>query len=550
MLILAPNKTSGQHLGLFLRLKRSIMTQERPTDPVEKVPVSEEILRLEHELQTFYQNFHPRVLNGSSEGKTLLDENPQRALTHALDVIKRNNRISEIHTSPQLNRILEKEIWLRGEKVTIGKVYCIDGRLIVRPNESPLVRTWEEAAARIHTTRRVSDKALIPSQTNFCESIGKKVSPKFDLLEIVLAHYDSTNPDHGCAAVNLDRNTLATPVEDLEKKPHPDQREEALAAKKQLENALSPDDIRTILETPIAEEANIIIAEKITLRAITNFYNTRREQAGLPPLKQVGIVALNDTATMGFELRYNGQKLSSADFSNYLKDKLASPKFAKYRNSFTDPEKLIEISKDILDLTTQLITSNENPFFETRDKINQYIENNLSDLSIHQKQGLRFIISRKIAFQYLTGLSHLPENSQPNHPFAKHNEQDISVSEHGHLLGEFDSYQEHFGISPAKESIIRQIKIANIVMDNNGLKTDETRVIFVNTPIHSKDIISGNGLFAQEQARAQNADLFRKIVQDPELCELIKKGKILPIPALIDDETRRVIEIPNHSAYF
>ena len=252
---------------------------------------------------------------------------------------------------------------------------------------------------------------------------------------------------------------------------------------------------------------------------------------------------------MGFELRYHGQKLSSTDLSNSLKDKLKKGKFGKYQKSFTSPEMLIEISREILDLTTQLLKSDQEPFSQTRDNINSYIESNLRALNDNQKQGLRFIIARKIAFQYLTGLSRLPKNGQPDHPFAQHNEQDISVSEHGHLLGEFDSYQQHFGSSPAKESIIRQIKIANIVMDKNGLKTDKTRVIFVNTPIHLKDIMAGNGKFALGQARSQNADLFRRIVQDPELCQLIKMGKILPIPTLIDDETREVIQIPDHSAY-
>lgn len=520
--------------------------------PESKLQTAEPLLtpanaRLATELYSFYRNFRSSVLNGTAGSEH--DQQTEDALLHAIDVIKRNNLISEIHQNPELQQIIDDEKHLRGENVTIGKVYCIDGRLTIRPNESPLVNTWEEAGARIHTSRRLSDGALIPSQTNFCESIGKKVDPNFDLLEIVLAHYDSTNPDHGCAAVNIDINTLRTSTEDLNAIEDPNQRIEALAAKKQLETALEPKDIQSILQSTSNEEANLLIAEKTTLAAITNFYNSRRQQAGLAPLDLVGIVALNDTATMGFELRNRGQRLSSTDLANKLKIEVGDGKFAKFQKKFTNPELLIEISREILDLTTQLMKSPETAFARTRNDIDQYINYNLRALNEHQKQGLRFIISRKIAFQYLTGLSQIPRDGRPNHPFAKHNEQDVSVSEHGHLLGEFDSYQQHFGSSPARESIIRQIKIANIVMDSNGLKTNENRVVFVNTPIHSKDVLSGNGKFAMEQATAQNAELFRTIVQDPELREMIKNGKILPIPVLIDDETRRVVQIPNHSAY-
>lgn len=519
-----------------------------PDRLAETLPTHKEAA-LAGQLQNFYTNFHRRVLNGSGQEETELDKKAEDALTHAITVIARNNRISEIHQSPDLQEIIDSEKQLRGEHVTIGKVYCIDGRLPVRPNESPLVNTWEEAAARIHITRRFSDNVLIPAQTNLCESIGNKADPRFDLLEIVLAHYDSTDPNHGCAAISLDINTLRTPLEQLESNPNPDQRAESIAAKKQLEEALSPEDIQTVLNAPTPEESNLIIAQKITLAAITNFYNTRREQADLPPLKQAGIVALNDTATMGFELRYSSNKLSSTEISNNLRDKLRDGNFGKFRYSFTDPERLIEISKEIYYYTHLLTENGEGLFLQTKNQIEKYIDANLPDLNENQKKGLLFIIARKVAFQYLTGLSQLPEDGYPNHPFAQHNEQDISVSVHGHLLGEFDSFEQHFGSSPAKESVIRQIKIANIVMDGNQPKKGETRVIFVNTPIHSKDLVNGNGKFAYEQALAQNASLFREIIQDPELCEFIKSGKILPIPVLIDDVSRKVLEIPDHSAY-
>ena len=107
---------------------------------------------------------------------------------------------------------------------------------------------------------------------------------------------------------------------------------------------------------------------------------------------------------------------------------------------------------------------------------------------------------------------------------------------------------QEFGASPADiDTAVHETLVANLVMDVNKLKPGSTRVGFICSSVSRSDWEDNTETL--KRARATNADLIRGIARNDKLKALMKEGKFIPIPVLLD-ENRKVIEIPDHSAYF
>ncbi len=510
------------------------------------------------QLETYFRNFHDRILNGHTpHERTEKDIRAEQALAYAYELLVRNDQMSDLLHGEEYNSIRENEKKLKGT-TDVGEFFCIDGR-IPRIYESFAINTWEKAAGLIRAQRRESDGKLIPSSSNLCESIKSKIDPndpERDILEISKAHYDSTSPEHGCAAINLIRRALRREAADYETATSKEEMkiiEEDLVKKAELEEVLTPQDIKAILDAPTPEEANLIILEKVNVEALSNYINTVREQTGLPQLKRASISGLYDTATMGFEMRHNGQRISTTDLTNKYKDQIyqfaqtIDADFGSYHSIFENPSLFLELSDKILTLETEMIENKNGSFDEINTDVNNYIKNNLDDLTDNQKQALRFKILRRVSMQYLLGVSELKEG-KPNHPYAHHGEKSSSVAVGGQFVGKYDLVEQQFGSSPADiESAINEILIGNLVMDTNHLKENETRVVFIcSSTSYDSTEDTTDGL---RNARINNAELIRGVGNNEKLKKLIKDGVIIPIPVILYKD-RKVLEIPDHSAYF
>lgn len=512
---------------------------------------------LQTQLETYFRNFHDRILNGSTHHeRTEKDIKAEQALAYAYEVLVRNDQMCDLLRSQEYEPIRKGEKNLKGQ-TEVGEFFCLDGR-ILRALESFSINTWEKAAGLIRAERRESDGKLIPSSSSLCESIKNKIdpqNPERDILEINKTHYDSSSPAHGCAAINLITRALKRENSEYEAASEEDKPmiEEDLVKKAELEEILSEEDIKAILEAPTPEEANLIILEKVNVEALSNYVNTIREQVDLPKLKRVGISALFDTATMGFEMRYNNERISTTDLTNKHKDQIT--KFAKsidteygaYNKMFKNPNLFLEFSHKLLTLETEIIENKDGRFDELGKEVDQYLENNLSDLTPGQKQALRFKMLRRISLQYLLGVSELVDG-KPNHPHAHHAEGFGAFAVGGQFVGKYDLVEQQFGSSPADiETAINEMLVANLVMDINHLKENQTRVMFICSSANNYD--SKNNTDGLRRARINNAELLRGVGRNDKLKGLIKEGVIIPIPVILDEQ-RKVLEVPDHSAYF
>lgn len=529
-----------------LRMQKPDMIE--PTSPTSPI---------EAQLQTYFINMHNRLMNGSPDNeKTEKDKRAEAALKYAYAILVRNDQMSDLLHSQEYFPVRDGEKKLKGP-TEIGEFFCLDGR-ILRALESFAINTWEKAAGLIRAERRESDGKLIPSSPNLCESIKSKIdlnNPDRDILEINKAHYDSSDPHHGCAAISLIKRALSRDKLDFEKattKQEVLEIEEDLTKKAELEKILSPEDIKAIIEAPTPEEANLIILEKVNVEALSNYINTIREQAGLPILQRASISALFDTATMGFEMRYSGQRISTTDLANKYKGQITEyaktigAEYGSYNKLFEDPNLFLELSHKLLKLETEIIENQNGHFDEINSEVDAYIQDNLNDLTPGQKQALRFKMLRRVSLQYLLGVSELV-NGKPNHPHSRHREGFGSLSVGGQFPGKYDLVEQQFGSSPADiETAVSEMLVANLVMDTNHLKEDETRVFFICSSANSSDFGNKDGL---RNARISSAGLIRGVCRNERLRTLIKQGVILPIPVILD-ENRKVMEIPDHSAYF
>ncbi len=500
---------------------------------MKSIPIQNELLT--SQVRGYLENFYSRL---GSKGRGQINQVSKQVT----DIINRNNHISALMHGSSYEYVAVMKKGLTGA-VTFGLGFCVDGR-IARIYFGPAVSTWEVPAGEIAVEPRLSDGKLIPKSHDLCEGIKRSVTPSKDLFEIFFAHYDSTDPGHGCAAI-------AGVLQALKAK-------DKTAAEMEI---LDKDDIKFMLKCQNAEDANAYLLEKTSIEAITNFYNTCRQQAGLKPLAQVGIVALFDTATVGVTLKKDGQVLSTTELTNQYRSviqKIFGTEIGKFGNSgaiFTYPGHFLDFSERVLKLIESLLNphvhinledehdhARPNQFYNhIDDQINQFYPL----LTPRQKQALRFFLARTVAFQYMTGLSEV--SSHPHHPFATHKETYMAVSERGEFVGKFDTEQA-FGSSAADIQVgIKQIKIEISVMTKTNSHNGKPFVLFVCNPISSGDFRRNSK--GMQRARANNASFVRSILADKQLRELIREQRLIIIPTLIDDESREVLEIVDHSAY-
>lgn len=433
-----------------------------------------------------------------------------------MDIIIRNNQVSSVLKSKDFRKTTEDKKSLLG-KTTLGLVYCIDGRIPSIFLGGRYASHWEVPAAEIKIAKRKSDNKLIPESNELCEALRKLVTSEKDLLEIVLAHTSLIDPNHGCGAMAAKRK------------------------KGLISKSLSN------------EDANLKIIEEQTIPAITNIYNDFREQKGFEPLPQIGVSAIYDTDTFGiiFNFGQKDRELSTTVLTNQYKEEIGdffareNLVYAGFRERFHHLKYLNLFSKNILKITQNLITANH--FNELSKTIKEYIDSNYPNLTKNQKKAFLFIVMRTIAFQYLTGACSISKKSL-SHPFSHHEEEYMAVSTRGTTLGKYDPEAQGFSSTPADpETAVANIKTKLSIMGGSKNHKSKAYLLFVCNPVNVRDL-SENSIQLHKIMDA-NAELFRAILNDSDLSEMICTEKLLLISLLIDEDTREVLKIIDHSAY-
>lgn len=433
-----------------------------------------------------------------------------------LEIIGRNNEVGEILDSSEYRHLVERKKHLLGP-IALGLIFCIDGRIPAIFLGGRFASHWEVPAAELKVVKRKSDGQILPESNELCEALRKIVTLEKDLLEIVLAHTSLLNPSHGCGAMAAKRKSGEVKADSL-------------------------------------EEANLELIRKTTIPAISTLYNEFRVQNGLEPLKKVALEGLYDTDSFGIILNYEGKdkglSLSTTDLTNKYKDRMDEffIKFnlvcGSFSEKFTDLKYLIPFSKNVLKITEDLLENKD--FSPLREEVEDFITKNYPDLTETQQKAFRFFLIRTIAFQYLAGCTNISKKTL-HHPFAHHEEGYMAVSTRGMVLGKFDPKSQGFSSTPSgRGNAVSFIKTKISIM-NLTKKTKDPYLLFICNPVNKRDLTENS--IQLHKIMDANAELFRFIVNEGELGKMIQKGELLLIPVLIDEDTREVLKVINHSAY-
>ena len=425
----------------------------------------------------------------------------ERVFGTALEIIARNNDQAAQYSDPEFDNIITREKDLRGP-CSLGISICIDGRLIIPFIAGRLIKAHEAKAGLIEISNSPIDGRNEIRSGRLTEAIKKKAE-EGDLLEILFAHTSLHDKEHGCGAML------------------------GLKGKYNI-----PDDVDLV-------KNNLRIHEK-SAKLIKNLFNKVREKAKKPKLDRVAITAVYDTDNMGVILGYGKKsKYSTTELAKKIAPKLFDLLSSRrddalfpgvLKEFYTNPKYAYNLEAFIAETIPTLFELKE--FTGITD---EYIKNNYSDLNINQKKALRYFLARTVVFQYLTGIY-----EQLDHPNAYHAEDFQSITQDGPNIGQFMVDSQVFGAGPlshedAVDHIIDQTKLMQTYS-----KSTPPYVLFIVKSV-SGNIQQEN----MERIRGINREYYEDIIGDPRIQELVRSGLLAPIPAIINDKTREIIEIPN-----
>lgn len=439
-------------------------------------------------LDNYWQSFLPRVNNPE------LTQKIEFVNAKVSEFIFENNLASAVIESPEYKQIYQKEKELRGP-CAIGATICIDGRLPIIGMFGRVGNVTETLAGVIEVVEAKIDHRPELASGRLTESIIERARSGEPLLEIMVSHTSFSQPDeHGCGAM---KNW---------QKEHPENKEGDLVL------------------------ANLERFQP-AVEAITDLYNRNVE-----PDKQLGTVAITaayDTDTMGFMLGYeNDVRLFTTDLTKEFASEHGD--FGvRDRQDLNKVDYMVFLESMISDFSEVLLT-NQDSFLT---KVNSYIDNHLPTLSAEQAQALRFVLARNVAYQYITGCY----KPHAHHTFAHHAEKYQAISNDGRTVGQFLPDSQVFGASPAQpQEKIKTIATQCQLMDQNR-KVETPYILFLSAVVGVDDK-------DRSGARDRVRDLWRLVTQDDDLLERIKTDNLIPVPVLIDQRSREILEVVNAAA--
>ncbi|OGE32647.1 hypothetical protein A3D83_01500 [Candidatus Daviesbacteria bacterium RIFCSPHIGHO2_02_FULL_41_10] len=453
-----------------------------------------------------------------------------------LGFIGDNNEMCEVWYSERMQQARDKELESQGP-THVFKIKCIDGRK-PRGFEGPANSLKAEggllALKHDPTTRRPE-----PLSSEICIALSDSNA---DLLEMNVAHYDSTDPNHGCAAIGR----VITDHSKGEESVWP---------------FLSSHEKSLVIQAGgISHEyAGMVLMELTNSKALNEIHRRYMVCSDTQPIKQVAVTVLADTRTMGLELRVpllkagqaglelvpaNEQKVLSTaqlthDFETDL-TRVSNFPVGAFKETFNDKEHFVDYYEALVDLSA-VLSKPENGVSLLFEKVNSFIKENYPNLSSGQTQAFRYRVLRTVAHQYLTGLHH-PQD----HPFSDHDEKFISIGPGTDYVGKYETDKQCFRMSgPDAKTATRRLVIAASVMDKTKVDGEDPHIIFLCTPVRE------NGDAEEYQnAYADSATFYRSLMNKKIIRDLIRSKNILPVPVLISFETNKVLEVVSKNAIF
>lgn len=440
-------------------------------------------------------------------------EEIEKVTADIIDIIDRNNAINELLNSERYQKIRERERKLKGDCL-VSAVACVDER-IPRVYFGREVSVWKVPAGEVITERRNRDNLRIPRSPTLKRGIRMAANSDREFLELMFFH------DSSCSAMGLIMDNLEN------------------------HGSLNYREKYRISQRSNNEDANAMLLDQTSVEAILNYYNIQRELAGKPRAASVGFTAGIEVKTKSVIYRnYKDNAIEDELHSGKLTTKhadlirkLSQKQAGKAKDNYNDPQKLIDLYEVIVDISESIINSDN----ELKDEVDSYISKNHPQLSEAQRQAARWMIIRQSAFQYLSGLNEAKEE-------VPHNFAPIDISMRGECLGEFDT-EPHFWCASADgqkaiEQTDLQLRVGASAPDYDNSPT----ISFVCSSANTFDAVEMNKSYGR--ALENNELLFVDIAKNPTLQDHILNGRLVLIPIIVDDETRMVIEIPNHSGSF
>lgn len=436
--------------------------------------------------------------------------------TRIFSAIKRNNQVARVLNAGAFGKLVKRVKELMADTI-VGYIFCIDGRIPAIFAGGKFARFFENPAAEVTTIKRKSDNKLIPDSSDLIEALRRVASMEEDLLEIVAAHTSISDSHHGCGAMAAKRKAgLLDPKDSL-------------------------------------EDANLKIIKEKTIPAISNIYNEFRVQFGLPILKKVAVPILYDTDTFGmflnYDLKNDSEQLSTTGLVTKHKDRMdeffikKNLLFGAFRSKFSDLKFLTPFFENVVYMIEDILSYKVAK--EMVEEIEEYINKYYPDLTAKQKKSLKFILVRNISIQYLTGLSDIKKKAL-DHPFAQHEESYMAVAMRGGTIGKFDPQNQVFASTPSDpQEAIQNINIKLSIMGNSP--KIRPYILFVCNSIARRDLEKNSNVL--QRLMGSNAGLLRDIIADNKLGRMIESGEMIPVPVLVEENSREVLKIIDHSAY-
>lgn len=470
--------------------------------------------RNEQNRKSFTENIYKHIRKLSENLGSTHRKFPEGLIDKAASILADHNMTAEKMNSQTFQKLTSVEKELRGKAKT-GIVICIDGRLMPIHMVENDVDIWEEPGSLFKVEKRMDGKFYVSSE-DLALGLQKTALnyPEEDVFDIVFAH-TSLRTDHICGFAKA-----------LSNKKRVDGEENRLIGLKGEELA----------------KKNLELLDSEQIPAMTNTYNSARPEG--KKLGQVAVSALFDTDTYGIVLNYKKEnEFSTTRFlesglkeiieNNYLHES----SFGQYKDDFTNPKFFIEFYTKLVNLTDRLINDGQ---FGFNTKINEYLSDNYRKLSRDQIKAFVFRLAKTTAFQYLTGLSHIKENGHPDHPFADHHERYATVTVDGTIINPYDVVKQSFKVTASSEVLAswELDQVALGLLDHYDDDSEKRHVVFVASTV--KD------LGRDSAAKEKNRKLFMSILENDRIKQLVRDGKLLLVPILVDKSDKLIKEIPQY----
>lgn len=470
---------------------------------------------LSHELSASLDNYLHYYLQriGHLEDSSQRLEHARQITTEATD---RNNKMSEIMESEEFSDV-DKEIQEILGDCKIGAITCMDGRIPLALVFGPGVDVSKQKAG-ILPTDRSADTGLIVIDSStvrqaVIESPMKEDNPV--LLEFLVAHvsHGENGFESNCAAAELIKEELINQGED-------------------------PGNDLILIN---------LNAQKPGLEAVERTYNASAKKNGKPELKKAAVRIAYDTNSMGFLLGYGEEKkLFTTDltkeFSEVLKSKSEQdpefPEIGSRREFFSSLDSYVKNEKMYLKVVKELL--NNKNFSSKIDNLCEGDVGEICGLNESQKRGLKYILARNVAFQYLTNV-HNKEFSA-RHPFVAHAEKYMTLSlddGHGMLVGGMDPESQSFSAVASRfRNAVEHINTMYSLMEHH--ESPKPRVLFVCRGI--QDDVSGNS-GAMDSVSADLDRTYKEIQKNEGVEELVKNGDLVMIPVILSSKNGKILKI-------